>query len=96
MHCCPGTPGQRHDGVRILKMHVNLQYMVQYMLLETTKVREMLTHSTARRCFCGICGAVSGLPEPGNPEWFTWEKSNKGWYTQRCHQRVTSGKQCLL
>ena len=89
MHCCPGVPGQRHGGVRLLRMHVNIEYMMQYMLLEMASIRSMLLLPTVAKCSCKTCGAVSGLS--GNPEWETWTKSrNNLWYRKRCYDRVVA------
>ena len=99
MHCRPGTPTLRHAGVRLVRMHVNVQLMVQYMLLETAPVRQALLQfdTTIRRCSCGTCGAVSGFQEQGNPEWLTWRKSRKHQsYTEWCYKRMSAAGPCLL
>ena len=95
MMCCPGQIGVRHEGVRLQRIHFNIDYMQTYMAHEGFKVNAYLCQeATARLCGCGRCGLVTNS---SCPDFRTWQKSrNNIWYTERCYSVAIAQTQTVL
>ena len=85
MHVVSGSQGVRHPGVKITRVHFNIEYMRAYLELEAPVVRQTLTFqpTEARVCACRRCGRWT---HSGRADFWDWQKSKKGlYYTRRCY-----------